>query len=320
MPATFQRPALHVWRCLEWVVVLLATACGANAPVSVARQRPPEYVPAEIQPDLGESIISRSQLDVSNRYLATVLVDGGRGTCSGVLIAPRVVLTAGHCVCAQHKANPDTLSTQTLIDKSTCARTASVRVLTYQAEGEPRNDDYTGVVAPHEQLRIVYNSANKELSSSADLALVVLGSSPRGVKPVRLATEQVRYAQPVTLVGFGRSQLEERLAQGRRFGSNEVATIAEDGATFMVGKPIQIRRPYKPKEVLMVREDASYSLAGDSGGPCLRERNGTLELVGIAKTHYGGQELVRFSEYTSTYFYLGWLRRQIANVEREGSD
>jgi hypothetical protein len=88
----------------------------------------------------------------------------------------------------------------------------------------------------------------------------------------------------------------------------------------LVGKPIEIRQPYKPKEVLLIRADASYSLAGDSGGPCLRERGGVMELVGIAKTHYGSQELVQFSEYTSTYFYLEWLRRQIASAERTTTD
>jgi hypothetical protein len=29
-----------------------------------------------------------------------------------------------------------------------------------------------------------------------------------------------------------------------------------------------------------------------------------MGLVGIAKTHYGSQELVQFSAYMSTYFYL----------------
>jgi hypothetical protein len=45
-----------------------------------------------------------------------------------------------------------------------------------------------------------------------------------------------------------------------------------------------------------------------------------VELVGIAKTHYGGQELVQFSEYTSTHFYQEWLRREIANAERQDMD
>lgn len=99
-----------------------------------------------------------------------------------------------------------------------------------------------------------------------------------------------------------------------------MATIAEDGATFPVGKPIEVRRPYKPKEIVLVRQEAPYSLGGDSGGPCLRESNGAMELVGIAKTHYGGGALVEFSEYTSTLFYRTWLLQAIADVERRGTD
>lgn len=306
-----------LWRCLTAAALSQGLACGASAPAS--RQAPTEFVPAEIQPGLGESIVSKSSLDTSNRYLATVLVEGGEGTCTGVLVAPRVVVTAGHCVCSRREA-PSGERGGTLIDKTTCARTATVKVLSYRSEGEPDKEDFTGTVTPHEQLAILYDKEGKEVSSHADLAAIFLRAPPKGVRPIRLSTQQLRYTQPVTLVGYGTAQLGVPGGGKRRFGLNEVASIAESGATFLVGKPIQVRRPYKPKEVVLIRADASYSLAGDSGGPCLREHDGTMELVGIAKTHYGSQELVQFSEYTSTYFYLEWLRRQIATAERTGTD
>jgi hypothetical protein len=192
--------------------------------------------------------------------------------------------------------------------------------LSYRPAGDPEGQTLLGAVRPHEQLKILYNDEGKEIFSNADLAAIVLGQAPQGIKPIRLAAEPVRYTQPVTLVGYGAERLGMRAAEKRRFGFNEIASIAENGATFLVGKPIQVRRPYKPKELLLVREDASYSLSGDSGGPCLRERRGAIELVGVAKTHYGGQELVQFSEYTSTHFYLEWLRREIASAERKDMD
>jgi hypothetical protein len=196
-----------------------------------------------------------------------------------------------------------------------------VKVLIYGPEGEPQKEEFTGTVKPHERLEILYDDAGKEMASTADLAMIVLSRSPQGIKPIRLATTPVRYAQPVTLVGYGEDGLREGGKKGeRRFGSNEVASIADSGETFLVGKPIEVRRPYKPKELLLVRQEASYSLKGDSGGPCLRERGSVTELVGIAKTLYGGQELVQFSEYTSTYFYLEWLRREIASMERAHTD
>jgi hypothetical protein len=306
------------WFRLGGVALFLGLGCSAGVPVS--RHPASEDVPAEIQPELGESIVSKSTLDTSNRYASAVLVDGGEGTCSGALIAPRVILTAGHCVCARREARPGEGPARTLIDKSTCARTASIKVLSYHSESEADDEPLAGSVRPHEQLRILYNEENREISSQADLAVIVLRTSPKGIKPLRLATEQIRYTQPVTLVGYGAPSPGVPAGRMRRFGFNEVASISENAATFLVGKPIRIRRPYKPKELLLVREEASYSLAGDSGGPCLRERGATLELVGIAKTYYGGQDLVQFSEYTNTYFYLEWLRQQIAKAESEEAD
>ena len=61
-------------------------------------------------------------------------------------------------------------------------------------------------------------------------------------------------------------------------------------------------------------------MAGDSGGPCLRERGKSLELVGIAKTYYGGDRSVEFSEYTSVYFYREWLRQEIASAAKADTD
>ncbi|KFE69917.1 hypothetical protein DB31_4959 [Hyalangium minutum] len=70
-------------------------------------------------------------------------------------------------------------------------------------------------------------------------------------------------------------------------------------------------------EPLLMRETASYALAGDSGGPCLRENGDALELVGIAKTSYRAP--VEFSEYTSTYFYREWIREQLELARKAAS-
>jgi hypothetical protein len=312
------RPLTVFTRWLGRVALLLGCACSASAPSE--RQSTGAYVPAEIQPELGESIISKGSLDTSNRYKATVLVDGGRGTCSGVLVAPRVVVTAGHCVCSPRKASPADAPAMALIDKSTCAQTATITVVTYRPKDKPLPEFRTGAIRPHEKLRILYDADGKELASQADLAVIALDKAPQRVTPIRLARADVRYAEAITLVGFGVSGLAEPEKKERRYGVNEVVTIAEDGATFLVGKPIEVRRPYKPKELVLVRQEASYSLGGDSGGPCLRESNGAMELVGIAKTHYGGGALVQFSEYTSTLFYRAWLLQALADVERYGTD
>jgi hypothetical protein len=295
-------------------VMLLGTGCRATAPESGGPLR--EYVPAEIQPGLGESIVSESSVDTKNRYLATVSVDGGRGACSGVLVAPRVVLTAGHCVCSPHALRQGDDEGRMLLDATECARTATIKSVAYKADGAPLFGEYIGTVRSHEQLEVLYDGRNRELSSRADVAVLVLDRTPAGVKPVSLTTRQVQYSQPVVLVGYGDDGGGE---QGqRRFGFNEVATIEESGATFLVGKPILFRQPYKAKQLVLMREKASYSRKGDSGGPCLREKGGRVELLGIAKTYYG--DLVEFSECTSVFFYQGWIRAEIDRAAQVDTD
>src|SRR5690606_2767857 len=126
----------------------------------------------------------------------------------------------------------------TVTDKTTCVRTATVKFVTYHSVGEPEGQSIPGTVRPHEQLKIAYNGDGKEISSNADIAAIVLKEAPQGVKPIRLATEPIRYTQPVALAGYGAESFGGRESQKRRFGFNEIASIAEDGATFLVGKSI----------------------------------------------------------------------------------
>jgi hypothetical protein len=208
-----------VWLGLMAATVFLGLGCAASVPAS--RQSPEEYVPAEIQPGPGESIVSKSTLDRGNRYVAAVLVDGGEGTCGGVVIAPRVVLTAGHCVCSQREVRSGEARGQTLIDRTTCARSATIEVLSYRSEEEPDKESFTGTVSPHEHLHILYDEQGREVSSNADLAVIFLSAPLKSVKPIRLATTQLQYRQLVTLVGYGATMIGGRGGGRRRFGSME---------------------------------------------------------------------------------------------------
>jgi hypothetical protein len=302
------------------VLVVASLGGGCLASIPETEEPPRRYAPAEMQPDLGISVVSNSGVDERNRYRAVLLVEGEQGMCSGTLIAPSLVATAGHCVCLPRAVSLADGSRGRLIDKATCSQSATVEVVTYGSGQSVAREEYTGTVKPHPQIKVLYNAGNKEVESNADLAVIALKEPLKGVKPIQLAAEQVRYAQPVTLVGFGKDMVKTGVDGWRRFGFNEVASIEESGAFFLVGKPVRVRRPYKTKEMVLEREVASYSLEGDSGGPCLRARGEAMELVGIAKTFYGGGELVQFSEYTSVYFYREWLRQEIARAEKKDTD
>jgi secreted trypsin-like serine protease len=319
------------------MVTLVVCGCAASTPTE---HLTPDYVPAEVQLGSASPVVSESQLDSMNRYLSTVFVtttflvpkQGTKvKTCSGVLIHPSVVLTAGHCVCDVRRPFPPEASDTTLTDASTCAKTASVTLLRYDSSAPNLPADnigpYTGAVHAHEDLRIIYReietSTGRELNtehSNADLAVIVLEEALRGqVRPIKLAKEPIRLEERVILVGYGSDVLGKAMSTpARRYGENKVVSIKVDGSTFHIGTHLEVAPSYSGEMPRIVRRGGSYAAAGDSGGPCFRERKGALELVGIARSTHGPP--VVLSVYTSTLAYLDWLREKIADAEGRHTD
>lgn len=339
---------VHSWKSFLWQVLLLASGlvsagCAAHAPAESPRAM---EAPEEFQPGAEFLVMSESHIDSLNRYLSTVAISTafhvpGSGTdvktCSGVLIHPRVVLTAGHCVCRERQPIPPEASGTRLLDPSTCAKISTVRFIRYETDKQTQPDSprteagdlpferfgpYVGRVQAHEDLRILYEEIETEtgvqtsaLSSVADLALIILPASPPSlVKPAVLAEVPVRLKERVLMAGYGASASSAALQEPvRRHGGNEVISIREDGATFYVGKQYEVSPVYRGEKPEVFRARGSYSERGDSGGPCFRERKGSLELVGIAKSTLSPP--VVLSSYTSVPKYLEWIRGKLKEAD-----
>jgi len=266
---------------------------------------PPERVPPELQWDelLGEE-------DEANRYPFTVIViadfaergTGNRG-CSGVLIGPRLVLTAGNCVCVRPSPGAQEGQGLTRIGASTCETAATVRTFTYApADGVDRKESwserYSGTIHPHPQLELMLDSDGNPVSAQANLALVLLDRPVKhNTPPVPLSEEGVRAGELLTVVGFGYIAGITGLDGIRRFTQERVSGIVDANTGHArFGLP----------------EEQGYK--GDTGGPCLRETAQGLVLAGISHRGFG-----REATLTSVNVYLDWLREEIKRAEGLGS-
>ena len=135
------------------------------------------------------------------------------------------------------------------------------------------------------------------------------------IPSARLADTEVQTDEAILMVGYGYDQRTGGFQGERHSGKNRVATFTMGGATFLVGKPLEIAQPVMPGGSVVVREPGSYMLEGDSGGPCFRESDGAL--VGIAMAT--SPPPLEFSEFTSTSFYRAWLREELGRADRKNS-
>lgn len=238
------------------------------------------------------------EVDLANRYLFTVLIEAYRSSategafkCSGVIIAPRLVLTAGHCVCPRQTGASNS--------HSTCAATAYLTAMTYLPPEQGQvsrasHEMYEGVIRPHPQFEVLLDRDGGVTSIRANLALIILNAPlPERLRPVMLGETQAELHSPLVTVGYGNARDDISIYGRRRFNRTRVASSPAG------------------QEVLLLEPPQQPLFANDSGGPCLREGALGPELVGISNRGFGKDPTC-----TNLDPYRAWLRDEILTATK----
>jgi hypothetical protein len=191
--------------CGTACALVLCIGLGAGGCRGCAESPPEDRAKPHLPSTGAYEFSTAGERDKENRYSSTVMVSTKSAAsvdhkeCSGVIIAPRLVLTAGHCVCARREAADG----GAVVDGSRCTPEATVLTFVYGASGKSSrtvSEEYYGQVRPHPDLKLILDAQEAVVSSKADLALVSLDEPVEGgFPPMALAQEREEANTPSSL-------------------------------------------------------------------------------------------------------------------------
>ncbi|HEX4466749.1 MAG TPA: trypsin-like serine protease [Solirubrobacteraceae bacterium] len=212
--------------------------------------------------------------------------------CTGTVVAPTLVLTAGHCA----------------VDARTGALNSAhgYQVLTGTASGEGTEGQVSTVSG------VLLFEGYRRRVDTGDAALLVL-SSPTMAPPIAIATTtQIRHASAgmtATVVGWGDT----------RFAQPEITMRLHSAETVVQSKHWCVRnaRPFFARSEICAIDPPAYSTGachGDSGGPLLAPvgEAGAVVVIGVTVHGYARCSTRMPTVYTRADRLAAWVRTWIA--------
>ncbi|HTA14418.1 MAG TPA: trypsin-like serine protease [Solirubrobacteraceae bacterium] len=205
--------------------------------------------------------------------------------CTGTVIAPNLILTAGHCA--------EDMRTGAL------NRPSGYRVVTGTVDPMAPAPTVSTVIGT-----IVYPGLVRRVDKG-DAALLVL-ATPTTAPAITLATgseaDRLRAGSPAVMAGWGITSYEQRLPTERL---RSASTVVQGRKWCRTNAP-----PYYPQSEICTIAPPSYATgacSGDSGGPLLTSGPaGQPVEIGIAVHVYGKCSTRRPSVYTSVASISSW--------------
>jgi len=219
-------------------------------------------------------------------------VDGQEGgaLCTSTLIAPRVLLTAAHCVADQMFKGPAKFSAILGTDLRDKANTKVVKVKEVRWDKE-------------------FN--DKALASGHDIAVAILETPITDIAPIPFNTKPLTKAsngQPLRITGYGLANGNEQIGIGGG-GDKSSAGIKRVAKTKQISVTDVTVEIGSKSPIGWIWGEANIC-SGDSGGPVLAKVDGVETIIGV--NSYGMIGCIGSAHSTRVDVYADFVKKNVS--------